>query len=147
MALTVLASYTDGLMEKETKKILGVVLGELYRIQNKLNIQTVSDATIYGLTRGMESVIDAHLNSFGFVPSDLAKKAAAILQPYFDDPAKPFEGYYQIERELEEAGIDRGTAHVIFTYFKADGAYEDVIAKMDTSHSPSECRTFNLPAN
>src|SRR5207249_1164205 len=102
------------------------------------------DATISGLLRGMESVIDEQLSSMEFILKDLVKKAADILQAYFDDPAKEFSGYYQIERELEAAGIDRVTAIHIFKYFNADHSFEEVIAKMDTSGSPTECQTFDL---
>lgn len=55
-----------------------------------------------------------------------------------------FKGFYDIERELQEAGVDRAQAIRILTFFQANGQFQELIAKMDTSHSPSECRTFRV---
>jgi len=136
-------------MTTETKTMLGKLLGEIFRIQKRTGVQTYSDGTIYGLLNGIEPAIDEVIAEVGFVPAALVDRAAKILQPIFDDPAKlaAFKGFYDIEHDLQDAGIDRGTAIRIFQYFHGSGMYLDVLAKMDSTGSPIECRKFDLDKN
>ncbi|MFO0749147.1 MAG: hypothetical protein U1F43_26315 [Myxococcota bacterium] len=62
-----------------------------------------------------------------------------MLSPIFDDEAKlaAFNGFYDIEKPLAAAGVDRSTAIKILKYFHLDGAYDTVIKKMDSSGSSS----------
>jgi hypothetical protein len=103
-------------MNTETKTILGKLLGEVFRIQKRTGVPTYSDGTIYGLLNGVEPAIDSVINEISFVSTELVDRAAKVLQPIFDDPAKlaAFNGFYDIEHELQDAGIDRGTAIQIF---------------------------------
>lgn len=126
------------------RPLFGYLLGEIFRIQKKLGNCNVSDATIFGLLNGMEDVLREVEARVPIISDGLVKKAADILQPYLDDPARPLSGYYQIEKELEVAGIDRGRAIVIFTYFKAAGFYPGVLEKLNSAESPIECKTFDL---
>lgn len=131
-------------MNAVSRPLFGYLLGETFRIQKKLGICNVSDSTIFGLLNGMDDVLREVEALIPVISDGLVKKAADILQPYLDDPAKPLAGYYQIEKELEAAGIDRGRAIVIFTYFKASGIYVEVLEKLNTDESPIECKTFDL---
>ena len=125
---------------------LGKLLAEVYRVQRKLEIPTADDATIYGLRNGFETVIADELERIGFVSKAQVKHVMDVLDPIWQDPAKlaAFKGFYDIERELENGGLDRSTAIAVLTYLNAHGQFTAVIEKMDTDGSPSECRTFNL---
>ncbi len=69
-----------------------------------------------------------------------------VLEPIWADEEKlkNFRGFYDIERELEQRGVHRSDAIAILRYLKANHQFTDVIEKMDSSHSPSECRRFEL---
>jgi hypothetical protein len=126
--------------------LLGKLLAETYRIQRKLGIPSVDDAKIYALLNGFESAIDDELQRIGFVSKEQETHVMDVLNPIWEDPDKlaSFKGFYDIENELKAGGVDRTTAIAVLKYLNAHGQFTDVIAKMDTSGSPSECRTFNL---
>jgi hypothetical protein len=126
--------------------LLGKLLAEVYRVQRKLEIPTADDATIYGLRNGFETVVAEELERIGFVSKAQVKHVMDVLDPIWQDPTKlvAFKGFYDIERELESGGVDRTTAIAVLTYLNAHGQFTDVIAKMDTSGSPGECRKFDL---
>lgn len=135
-------------MDLNTKLLLGKILGEIYRIQNRMepNACPVKDSTVYGLLSGFESVIDEHLEGIGYISEEDIKNAADVLDVYFKDPEmlEKLEGYYTIEHELEKRGITRTKAIKIFTYFKANGQFTQEIEKMNSQHSPMECKVFEL---
>lgn len=133
-------------MDKETKLALAKILGETYRLQKRVNPEMVqvSDQTIFGLLNGFESVIESELSVTQTITEDDLNAVADILNPYHIDREKPFNGYYDIENQLEERGIGRMKAINILTFFKANGQFEDVINRMDTAGSPGECRRFNI---
>ncbi|MDR3480341.1 MAG: hypothetical protein P4L91_06460 [Burkholderiaceae bacterium] len=126
--------------------LLGKLLAEVYRVQRNLGVATMDDATIYALRNGFETAIDDELERIGFVSKAQVKHVMDVLDPIWQDPTQlaAFKGFYDIERELEDGGVDRPTAITVLTYLNAKGQFTEVIAKMDTSHSPSECRTFEL---
>lgn len=133
-------------MDKQTKTVLGRILGEVFRLQKRAAVPTYDEGTIYGLINGIESAIDKVFEESTLVPQSEVDTVAEILQPFFDDPAKlaNFKGYYDIEPQLKARGIDRGTAIAILTYFQGRSMYTSVIEKMDSSDSPTECRTFEI---
>lgn len=132
----------------ETRLLLGKLLGELYRTQKKVPDCrcAADDAHIYGLLNGFEDAVDHELEMLGYVSKAQVTAVMDVLDPYFQDPTKlkTFKGYYDIENELTERGVDRSQAIKILRRLKAQGAYTDVIAKMDSSGSPAECRTFEI---
>lgn len=134
-------------MDKETKIFLGKILGEIYRIQNHINpsVFSVSKATIYGLLNGLEEEIDRHFDG-GLISNEKINHTVNILSKYFDDPEKEasFKGFYDIETALKEGGVSRGEACVILRWLKANERFTNIIQKMDSPHSPTECRNFNL---
>ena len=139
------------IMDQELKRAFGFLLGQIYRMQKRIidndtDICPVDDATIYGLLNGIEPIIDANLPTNMEVNVDDLTAVSDVLQPYFDDPEKlaAFTGYNQIESELKLRGISRSKAILIFTYFQSNGNYTNVIEKMDSTSSPSECRTFPI---
>lgn len=133
-------------MDRDTKIFLGKVLGEIYRIQKRINSLPcpADDSQVFGLVNGFESEIDRELESTGFITGEQVDAVADVLEPIFFDAAEleKFKGLYDIESELEDRGVDRATASVILTYFQMKGKFANVIAKMDSSGSPAECRTF-----
>ena len=138
-------------MDQELKRALGFLLGQIYRIEKRINhndsdICPVPESTIYGLLNGIEPIIDENLPTNMAVSDDDISAVADVLQPYFDDPEKlsEFTGYYQIEPELERRGVSRSKAMLILTYFQSDSSFTNVIEKMDSPGSPSECRTFRI---
>ncbi|TYA10913.1 hypothetical protein FRY98_24395 [Paenibacillus faecis] len=136
-------------MEKETKLTLGKILGEIYRIQkhSKSVICPVGNDTIFGLLNGFEETLEREIESLELISSEEVAFVSRVLNKYFTDEQKlnDFNGYYDIEAELEERGIDRIKAKRIITMFKAEGRFLKVIEKMDSSGSPAECRTFEIP--
>ncbi len=126
--------------------LLGKLLAQVYRVQRKLEIPTANDATIYGLLKGFETVIAEELERVGFVSEAQIKHVTDVLDSICQNPTKlaNFKGFYDIEEVLESGGVDRSTANRVITYLKAKGCFTDVIAKMDTQGSPSECRTFDI---
>jgi len=135
-------------MEKQTKLFLGKILGEIYRIE-KRNSQISCPASvgrIYGLLNGFEDAIDQELESIGYISSAQVEHTCDILDAIYTNPVKMkgFKGFYDIERLLNEVGVDRGNALQILTYLYADGRFVELIDKMNTSDSPSECKTFKI---
>ena len=133
-------------MDQQTKTLLGKLLGEIYRIEKRTQSMPcpVDDSRVFGLVNGFETAIDEELESIGFVTGDQVDAVADALEPYFLSPEKlaHFKGFYDIEDELESRGVDRATALAIITYFNMRGQFSSVISKMDSSGSPTECRTF-----
>ena len=137
-------------IERENKLLMGRVLGELFRIQRKLDMPcAVGDEEIYGLIAGIEPAIDEVVNPREAVDEALVREVAAALDYFFNDPQrlKEFSGYYDLERQLQQRGfIDahgkRGWIIKILDWFAADGRYQALIDKMDSPNSPIECKTF-----
>lgn len=136
-------------MEREQLLALGKMLGETYRLQKRINPEMVqvSDSTIFGLLNGFEGVIQRELIVEDPITEEDISAMADVLDPYHINPEREFTGFYQIEHQLEQRGINRMKAIHILTYFNANGQYEEVIGRMDTAGSPSECRRFNIPEN
>lgn len=133
-------------MDQEQKLFMGRILGEIFRIQKRMepNFCGVNDSTIFGLINGFDTVIDEQLRLMGNITDEEVTKAADVLAVYFKDEAKlqALKGFYDIEHDLAKLGIDRSKAIQIFTYFKLDNSFTDVIEKFDSSGSPTECRRF-----
>ncbi|MEV9639490.1 hypothetical protein ABZ756_02180 [Mammaliicoccus sciuri] len=134
----------------DNKLVVAKILGEIYRIQKRLpdNACPVGNDVIYGLLNGIERVVDSELEELYFISQGKEEAAVGILNEYFIDRDKlnNLKGYYDIEHKLEDRGIDRSDAIRIFTQLKAEGRFVNVIEKMDSSNSPGECRTFDIPS-
>lgn len=135
-------------MDKDTKRLFGMLLGEVFRIQRAMPDMTcaASDAQIYGLLNGFEGSIDEILERTGDISSEKVKAVMDVLEPIWADQEKlkNFRGFYDIEGELGRRGVDRSDAIAILRYLKANHQFTDVIEKMDSSGSPAECRRFEL---
>ncbi|MEN8131689.1 MAG: hypothetical protein ABFS45_16175 [Pseudomonadota bacterium] len=135
-------------MDKEQKLFLGKMLGEIYRMEraNDNVACHVRSAHIYALLNGFEHAIDRELEMIGYVSKEKLKAVMDVLDPIWADRERleKFKGFYDIERKLSAKGVDRGDAIAILTYLKANGQFTEIIDKMDSSHSPTECRTFEL---
>lgn len=135
-------------MDKDTKRLFGRLLGEVFRIQKAIPQLScaASDAQIYGLLSGFEGAVDEILERTGDISAEKVKAVMDVLEPIWSDEErlKKFKGFYDIERELQQHGVDRSDAIAILTYLKANHQFTDVIEKMDSSYSPSECRRFEL---
>ena len=129
-------------------RLLAKILGELYRMESAREAiaSPASPARIYGLLNGFESEIHEELDRIGWVSQQDLKAVVDVLEPFgtSSDKLQEFTGYYDIEEDLKNRGIDRRKAITILKFLKANGQFEGVIAKMDSSRSPSECRTFDL---
>lgn len=132
-------------MEKELKLWFGKMLGEIYKIQyhSKELYCPVGPETIYGLINGFEGVIEDNIPEYSITQEDY-ENMISVLTPIHQDSEKlnNFEGYYDIEHDLEKLGINRSKAMDLFDFFSLRGAYREIISKMDSSGSPSEMRTF-----
>ena len=127
--------------------LLGKILAEVYRLQVNTNVPcSAGPERIYGLLNGIEMEVAEEIENIGFISDDQVKAASRILDKIFVDDAKlaEFTGFYDIESELEEAGIDRIAAMKIFTYFAAAGRFTSILNKMNSNNSPIECKTFEM---
>lgn len=131
-----------------TTRLLGRILGQVYLLQDRVDGMApgAGPAQIYGLLTGIDAAIDSELGRIVGVSNAKLDAVADVLEPIFQDSEKleAFKGYYDIEPELKARGITRTEAIQILTYMWADHKFTTVIAKMDSSHSPAECRTFDL---
>jgi hypothetical protein len=135
-------------MDLDTKLFLGKVLGEIYRTQKHMEgvVLPVGDAEIFGLLNGIEEVVDKEIPNTEYISNQKIKDMDSILRQIEtkDEGLTEFKGYRDIERDLEEKGINRGEAITILTYFKVKNYYYNIIKKMDSSDSPCECRRFEI---
>ena len=130
----------------ELKQLLMRTLGEVYRIQQRMQISVpVSDGVVYGLLNGVENAADSILTTDPVTAKE-SEDAEKFLDEIYRDKAKmaKFEGFYDIERELQGMGIDRGKAIVLLTYLHNSGRFCELTEKMNSSHSPTECKDFEL---
>ncbi len=112
------------------KCAMGIILGELARLQRHLGIATYPDHEIYGLVHGLESVIDARIKKH-WVSAQQALQAREMLQYYADHTELPLNGFEDLQDKLITMGIDRSKATIIFTLFKSVGAVPEVFAKLE----------------
>lgn len=128
-------------MEKETKILFGKILGEIYQLQG--DDCEICEGTIYGLKNGFEFVLDDIIKDYKITNDDY-NNFVAILNPIFNDidKLKNFTGYYDIEDQMINVGIDRDKAIQLFTYFKKSGKFIKLIDKLDSFNSPCELTTF-----
>lgn len=135
-------------MEKDTKLLLGKLLGEVFRIQRSLPGMACasSDAEIYALLNGFDGATDQILESMGGITEEKVKAVMDTLDPIWTDEKrlKEFKGFYDIEPDLQRLGVDRSDAISILTYLKANHQFTTIIDKMDSSNSPGECRRFEI---
>lgn len=134
-------------MKDENKVLLGKILGEIYRMQNQMNmVGGASSSQIYGLLNGFEESIEHELEMIGYVSKTQFDAVGEILDEVFTDEEKmkEFKGFYDLEKKFKERGVDRGQANKIIRHYYADDRFIDLIDKMDSSDSPSESRTFKL---
>ena len=131
--------------EQAKKILMGKILGEIYRLQRRINDMPCKrgDQQIYGLLHGIEEAIEEELNT-GWLSNEKLELVAKALDEFDLDPEKKkaFKGFYDIEYGLKAAGLSRGEIYKAVKYLKAGGQFIDLIDRMDSSGSPSECRTF-----
>jgi transcriptional regulator with XRE-family HTH domain len=143
-ALAIKAVAQPGL-EVMPKLIFGKLLGELYRIQNKLEIAT-SGATdrIFGLLRGIEECIDEELDNLSLISNEKISAIREILDEIDSDEERRegFKGYYDIRSAIEARGITRYESIQIIKYLKISNQFVELIGKMNSNDSPMECRHF-----
>lgn len=105
-----------------------------------------SNGHIYALCNGFEHAVKEELERIGFVSETDVKSVMDVLDPIFLDEKrlKEFKGFYDVENSFKDRNIDRPTAIVILRYLYANDQYVEIIDKMDSSNSPTECRRFKL---
>ncbi len=133
-------------MDKDTKRLLGKLLGEVFRIQRASKIPcSASDEQIYGLLNGFEESVDDVLIELGDISSAKVESVTNVLE-IWSDPQKlnSFSGFYDIEKELMRLDVSRSDAIRILKYLKASDRFTDVIDKMNSSNSPGECKRFEV---
>lgn len=134
-------------MDRDIKMMLGKILGELYRVESAIGMDCpATPARVYGLLRGIETAIDEELAEIGDVEAAKIKAVMDVLEPIWmsEEELEKFKGYYDIEPKLEARGVDREDAIKILRYLNANGQFREVIVKMNSQHSPVECKTFEL---
>nr|WP_319401862.1 hypothetical protein [uncultured Carboxylicivirga sp.] len=135
-------------MDNESKLFFGKILGEIYRIQNNSEDMAcpAEPSQIFGLLNGFENVIDEEIERIGAVSREELYAVMDVLDEYWRDLEKrqEFKGFYDIEHKLQQRGIGRGKAIPILTYLKANHQFVELIDKMNSQHSPIECKNFDL---
>lgn len=132
------------------ERILARMLGEQFRIQKKLGMAPgATDQDIYGLLIGIDASIDEVADDRDVISRDLVDTVANTLNDIYTDAARrdAFRGYYDLESALQQRGIERDQRWKVIRIVKwlyAAGQFGELIAKMDSEHSPDECRTFDL---
>lgn len=124
--------------------LLGKILGEIYRSQKASGVPMgKSDGHVYGLLNGFEEALNAEFVDIGFISKEQSNAVDEVLDEYFNGD-KELSGFYDIEHTLSANGVSRSDAIRIFKYLKADNRYGDLMEKMDSGHSPMECRNLDL---
>lgn len=128
-------------MEKNTKLLLGKILGEIYEMQG-VDCNVPSDI-IYGLQNGFEFVLDEVIGDYKITTEDY-QNFVNILNPIYNskENLSKFTGYYDIEQEMEKVGIDREKAILLFNYFNRKDSYIELIKKLNSPNSPDELKIF-----
>ena len=120
-------------MQKEQKQLLGKILGEVYKMHDRRGLHyPASKATIYGLTHGMETIIDDELDRIGWVSSEAMQAIMAIFASISDNPTKlaAFEGYADISDRLAAAKISKETLITVVKYMQADFMYPEMVHRI-----------------
>jgi hypothetical protein len=134
--------------EINLKQLFGKVLGEIYRLRSTLDPDdySVSESTIFGLTRGIETVIDEEIERTGWISKEQFEAVCDVLDQYSvgDVEQGKVRGFYDIEPSLNARGVDRPTAMIAITYLKADNRFTEIIEKFNSMHSPVECKRFDI---
>lgn len=133
-------------MDTDTKLFLGRILGEVYRIQEHTEGMTcnATQAQIYGLLNGSETIIDGILRETPLLEDAKFKSVIDVLNEYFSGEEKDLKGYYSIEGDLNARNVSRSEAIVILTILKSRGQFTDEISKIEKGHSPMECSSFDI---
>jgi hypothetical protein len=137
-------------MDSDTKRFLGFILGQIYRLQKRVDpaMCPATDAEIYGLTHGFEYEVEKVLHDAGAVTDEQFVATVDVLDPLFRLPnlLADVHGYDDLEPRFARNGLDRATVIRCLKYLAADGQFMEVIGKLDSEASPAECRNFALPA-
>jgi len=135
-------------MEKESRVLFGKILGEIYRFQRASDVVVcpASQGRIYALLNGFEGAVERELEVVETISDTQVKAVTDILLVVWQDKNRlnHFKGYYDLEADLQRRNISREQAIKIFTYLKANHQFVDLIERMNGSHSPSECKNFDL---
>jgi hypothetical protein len=72
------------------------------------------------------------------------KSFIILLESILFDKKKfvDFKGYYFMEDDVRDLGIERHQAACMLAYLKKNRNFVPLIKKMDSTSSPIECRTF-----
>lgn len=134
-----MATHTQG----NYKAAIGALLAEICKLRTELGKPYPDQAEIFGLQNGIEPVIDEYLRNYDCLITQ--QQIDMVVRVLDNQNLETFKGYYDIDRELKECGISRAIAHIILTYLMAEGSFRELIKKMDSEHSPFECRNYELP--
>ena len=132
----------------------GKLLGEIYRIQRRLDVEFKSDKshqlckaddkTIYGLLEGIEEAINPEIE--GDLVSQKDSQAIVSLFHKHLDNLDQLKGYYtNFEPELQKQGIGRDTFLRVAYYLRFFEMYNPILDGIDTNDSPGECRKITKP--
>lgn len=107
------------------KYFYGKLLGEIYRIQNKLGLQTASEGRIFGLLNGVEEAIDEELNGLQRIEKHKVDTVCDYFDPYYKGEKQLDEmpSLLEFRLELERHGVNESDLITIFKYLKANDRY------------------------
>jgi hypothetical protein len=135
-------------MDNDTKRMLGFILGQIYRLQKRVDpaMCPASDKEIYGLTHGFEYEIEKVLWQIGEVTDQQVLAAADVIDPLYRLPelVAKVQSYGDLEPSFKQNGLDRETVIRCLKYLTADGEFMELVSQLDNEQSPKECRNFAL---
>ena len=124
----------------ETKRFLGKVLGEVYRLQRRLapSLPSVDGAVVYGLLHGFEHVIEDELDRIGWISSETVEAARLILERLRD--GKQQMTLDEVIAAFEQSAISRHEAIRLLAYFAeyTDGGLVDFVNALDSAEVATE---------
>ena len=130
----------------EIKLLLGRLLGETYRLQNRLGVEHgLSDWQIYGVLRGFESEINDQIGAADLISDDAERSVIDVLSEY-DSAGHTIGGFYELEDRLRRDGHEISGLQIkaVLKRCYVHGGFIDQIDSMDSAQSPAECRSFDL---
>lgn len=125
-----------------TEQLLSILIGEVYHLKHKIDpdAEDVNPAVVFALRHNIEGAIDQLLERRPHLSAGKVRAVDNALYEYHQRHDS-LRGYYDIEPVIEPAGVSRADAAVILESFAADGRYGQLIAMLDSDHSPVEIQS------
>lgn len=128
------------------ERVLGIILGQVLRIQRKMGDNSIHPATIYALVNGIEGSLDDVFEELGVEEESdfLTKSKISVVKDVLMIYSKQIAlgGYYAVESNFQERGISREEAIPSMKYLYSKGYCQkeisDIANGVGNTNSPME---------